>query len=225
MAKPKITFKTKLHPLSWVTVRGQGKLKKEDPRKPLDKEDPSSYNYCATVTLTPEQAKEYIATLDKFWRENKPSGVGKQKYDVVKEEFKYVLDAEGKKKKDADDEPIKEATGKWTMMAKTLTEWPDGKPNLVKLLGSNGKELPAGHGLEGGCGDGTMGILHCSVGINDFSDNEGLQIYLNGVQIKDSTYTEYSGGNEVNADEIDDDVAETDVDDGAPAASDPKPDV
>ena len=222
MAKAKMNFKTKLHPLSWVTVRGQGKLKKEDPKKPLDKDDPSSYNYCGTVTLTPEMAEFYKKILDKFWRDNKPAGVGKQKYDVVKEEFKFDLDASGNKKLDGDDEPIKIATGKWTMMAKTLTEWPDGKPNVVKLLGSNGKPLPEGHGLESGCGEGTMGILHCTVGINDFSDNEGLQIYLNGVQIKDSTYTEFVGGNEVDADEIEDDVEDADVESEDPNQDGPE---
>lgn len=210
-----MAFKTKLHPLSWVNVRGQGKLKKEDPKKPLDKEDPSSYNYVATVTITAKEADEYKKILDKFWRDNKPQGVGKQKYEVVKEEFRKVLDADGKPVLDEDEEQVKEPTGMWTIMAKTLTVWPDNKPNIVKLLGSNGKELPEGHPLENGCGEGTMGILHCSVGINDYADNEGLQIYLNGVQIKDSTFTEFTGGVEIDASEIEDDVADTEVDDGS----------
>jgi len=219
MSKAKLSGqKTPLLPLSWVTTRGQGKMKKNDPLKPLDENDPSSYNYCATVTMSKEQAESIKKVFDKFWRENKPAGVGKQKYEVVKEEFVKVLDAEGKPKVDEDDEPIKEATGKWTMLAKTLTVWPDGNTNVVKLLGSNGSELQEGHALEKGCGDGTMGILHYSVGINNFADNEGLQVYLNGVQIKDSSFTEYTGGDaEINADSIDDDVAEADVPDTTPS--------
>jgi hypothetical protein len=212
MSKVKLTGqKTPLLPLSWVSVRGDGKLKKDAE----DNKEPQNYIYCATVTMSKAQAETIKKTLDKFWRENKPAGVGKQKYDVVKEEFIKKLDAEGKPMLDEDDEPIKEATGNYTMMAKSLTVWPDGKPNVIKLLGSNGKELMEGHPLENGCGQGTEGIIHYSVGINGWDSNEGLQIYLNGVQIKESTFTEYTGGDaDIHAEAIEDDVADADVEDG-----------
>jgi len=211
MAKPKMNLKTPLAPLSWVNVRGTGKLKMD---KEPDSTDANDFNYTATVTLTPAQAEPLKKKLDEFWRKNKPKGVGKQKYDILKEETKFVIDDAGEKLKDADDEPIKEKTGMWTITAKTMTVWPDGKPNVIKLLGSNSKLLQDGHDLEAGCGEGTMGIIHGSIGINGYSNNEGLQFYLNGVQIKDSTYTEYSGGSDIDADELEDDVVETEVQDG-----------
>jgi len=208
MAKPKLTFKTPLAPLSWVTTRGTGKLKKDKP----DDKDPINYNYTATVTLTETQAKEIEAKFNKFWRDNKPSGVGKQKYELVKKEMIKVLDAKGEPALDADDEPIKEHTGMYTLQAKTLTQWPDGKPNHIILQGSNGKPLAEGHPIEGGCGEGTMGILKGSIGINAYNDNEGLQFYLQAVQIKDSTYAEYTGGDTVDEDTIDDEgVNDTDI--------------
>ena len=211
MAKIKLTGKTPLLPLSWVSVRGDGKLKKDAE----DNHESQNYIYCASVTMDLATATKIKKGLDNFWKENKPNGVGKQKYEVIKEEFTKVMDSDGKPKLDEDDEPIKVATGNWTMMAKTMTQWPDGKPNIVKLLGSNGQVLPEGHKLEEGCGQGTMGILHYTVGINGYNDNEGLQIYLNGVQIKDSTFTEYTGGGaEIHADEIDDDVADATIEDG-----------
>lgn len=208
-AKAKLVGKTKLLPLSWVSVRGNGKLKKDAE----DNGNPENYIYCATVTMDEKTATELKAEFDKFWRENKPNGVGKQKYDVIKEELVKVLDEHGKPVLDDEDEPVRKPTGKFVMMAKTMTTWPDGNPNVVKLLGSNGKELPVGHPLEKGCGEGTMGIIHYAVGINAFKDNEGLQVYLNGVQIKDSTFVEYvGGGNEINADEIEDDVVDVEAD-------------
>ena len=72
-----------------------------------------------------------------------------------------------------------------------------------------------------------MGIIHYSVGINDFSDNEGLQVYLNAVQIKDSTFTEFTGGGaQIDADEIEDDVVDTSVaEDAAPAEGETGPDI
>ena len=210
MAKAKMTFKTPLLPLSWVSVRGHGKLKKDQE----DNQLPENYNYTATVTLTKEQADVIIKKFAEFWKDNKPKGVGKQKYDLVKEEFIKVLGDDGKPLLDAEDEPIKEATGMYTLQAKTVTQWPkDAKPNIIKLMGSNGEILQEGHKLEDGCGEGTMGIIHGSIGVNDYNDNEGLQFYLNGVQIKDSSFAEYTGGgNEINADAIDDeDVAETEI--------------
>ena len=220
MAKAKLNFKTPLAPLAWVSVRGKGKLKMD---KDPNSEDPNDYNYTATVTLSKAQATPIIDALTTFWRDNKPKGVGKQKYSIVKEEFIKKTDANGKVLKDADDEPIKVSTGNYIMQAKTMTKWPDGNPNIIKLLGSAGQELPAGHPLEDGCGQGTMGIIHGSIGINSYSGNEGLMFYLNGIQIKESTYKPYSGGG-IEADSIDDDVAPADVPDTQPQGAD-KPNI
>lgn len=209
MSKAKQTFKTPLLPLFYVSVRGQGKLK-------MDAEDnglPENYQYCATVKMDKATAEKLNKTVDKFWRDNKPQGVGKRKYELIKEEMVKVLDDAGKPKLDEDDEPIKEATGLWTLQAKTITHWPkDGKPNIVKMLGSSGKPLAEDHPLGEGCGEDTLGIIHGTLGINAYSGNEGVQFYLNGIQIKESTYTEYAGS-DIDADEIEDDVADTTIED------------
>lgn len=202
-------FKTKLVPIAWVNVRGRGKLK----MKKEDNGDPDNYNYTATAILDKDTAEEYTKIFNKFWRENKPDGVGKQKYDLVKPETRYVLDSDDNVVKDEDDEPLREPTGRYTLQAKTLTQWPDGKPVEVKLLGSNGKPLPEGHYLEAGCGEGTMGIIHGSLGVNAYDGNEGLMFYLSGVQIKESTFTPYEA-NDIEAEDIeDDDLGEPDEED------------
>lgn len=209
MAKVKQTYKTPLLPLSWVTVRGEGKLKKKN--KP---EDPDQHNYLATVTFPDEPSMlKAKAVFDKFWRENKPKGIGKQKYELIKPVMVPTLDDKGKEMFDEDDEIIKHHNGQYTLTAKTATTWPDGNTKVVKLLGSNGKELPEGHKLENGCGIGTLGIIHGTLSINEYEGNEGLQLFLNGVQIKDSSFVEYVGGDGLDeVEEIEDDVADAEVD-------------
>ena len=211
MANAKLTFKTPLLPLSWVNITGQGKLKmNKDPNST----DPKDYNYTATVTYPDEEAmKKDKAIFDKFWRENKNAGLTKQNYDMFKPEMEEVLGADGKPTFDADDAKIKKATGRWTLAAKTITHWPkDGKQNVVKVLRANGNPLQLGEKI---IGEGSIGVLHGSLGINAFPGNEGLAFYLDAVQLK--KFVEYTGGSEVHADDLgDDDLG--DLDDGIDAA-------
>ncbi len=214
MANAKLTFKTPLSPLSWVNVRGQGKLKMNAD----DNGEPSNYQYVAMATLTKEQADKLQVKVDNFWKDNKPKGIGKRKFEVIKEESVKVLDDAGKPKLDADDEPIRKKTGMYTVQAKTITHWPkDGKSNVIKVLGANGETLGEEHAaIADGIGNGTEGIIHGSLGISSYSGNEGVVFYLSGVQIKDSTL-KAGGGDEIEADEIEDDVAETTVTGEMPA--------
>lgn len=213
MAKQaKQTFKTPLAPLMWVNVRGQGKLRMNAD----DNGDPANYQYVAQAVLTEKQAEALNKTIDEFWRKNKPKGVGKRKFELVRKEMVKVLDSEGKPKLDADDEPIKEETGNYVIQAKTMTQWPDGKPNIVKVLGSDGRVLPDDHpAVADGIGNGTEGIIHGSLGISNYAGNEGCVLFLNGVQIKESTLTSPSS-DDIEAEAIDDDVADTDVEADGP---------
>jgi len=207
MAAPKQTFKTPLVPLEWVNVRGQGKLRMNAD----DNGDPNNYQYVATGILTKEQADVLNKTVDAFWRKNKPSGVGKRKFELIKEETKVVKDAEGKPVLDEDDEPVKEKTGNWIVQAKTNTVWPDGKANLPKILGSNGKPVSDEHAaVTDGIGNGTLGIIHGTLGITAYSGNEGVVFFLSGVQIKESTL-KAAGSDDIEAEELEDDVADTTV--------------
>ncbi len=198
MAATKIQFKTPLLPLSWVQVTGQGKLKMNAD----DDGDPKNYTYTATVTY-PDEASMKVdkARFDTFWRENKPQGCTKQNYDMFKPEMVADLDAQGNEQHDADDALIKKPTGRWTLAAKTLTHWPkDGKQNVVKVLRANGDRLELGDKV---IGEGSIGIIHGSVGINAYSGNEGLAFYLNAIQLK--KFVEYTGGDDVEAEDIGED--------------------
>ena len=198
MANAKFTFKTPLLPLAWVSITGSGKLKMN---KDSNSEDPKDYNYTATV-IYPDEAsmKADKARFDKFWRENKPQGCTKQNYDMFKPEKVPTLDDAGKEQFDEDDAIIKHETGRWTLAAKTLTQWPDGKPNVIKVMRGNGDKLNLGDRI---IGEGSIGVIHGSVGINAYSGNEGLAFYLTAIQLK--KFVEYTGGDEVEADNLGED--------------------
>jgi len=219
MATPKLSFKTPLLPINWVNIEGQGKLKRNKDSKSTDSKD---YNYTATVTYPDKAAMEVDkAIFDKFWRENKPAGLTKQNYTMFKPERVPTLDEAGKEQKDADDAIIKHETGRWTLAAKTLTQWPDGKPNIVKVLRANGQPLNLGGKT---IGEGSVGILHGSIGINAFAGNEGLAFYLDAVQLK--KFVEYSRAGEVHADDLGDDEGMDDLDmDVADVSDNAKPEV
>ncbi len=195
MAQIKLQFKTPLLPLSWVSITGQGKLK----MNAEDNGDPSNYSYTATVTYPDEKSmQEDKKKLDAFWRENKPQGCTKQGYEMFKPEMVADLDKDGNEQHDEDDALIKKATGRWTLAAKTLTHWPkDGKQNKVKVLRANGDILSLGDKI---IGEGSIGIIHGSVGINAYSGNEGLAFYLNAIQLK--KFVEYTGGDDVETEDL-----------------------
>jgi len=176
----KFTFKTPLAELCWVNITGQGKLK-YDPENKLDKNDTASYQYTATVRLTKEQAEPLIAQLKAFWKDNKPTGATKMQYDTVKEEMEPVLDKDGKPTEDEEGAPIETPTGFYLLAAKTVTHWPDGKRNIIKVLRGNGQPLNLG---TKEIGDGSVGVIHGTMGINAFKGNEGINFYLTAVQLK-----------------------------------------
>ena len=205
MAQVKLNFKTPLLPLEWVSITGNGKVKmNKDPNS----ENPKDFNFTASVVYPDEETmKKDKAIFDKFWRDNKPQGLTKQNYTMFKPEMKPVLDAAGNEQKDEDDAIIKAETGKWLLAAKTLTQWPDGKANRVKILRGNGNPLDLGDTL---IGNGSIGVIHGSLGINAFAGNEGLAFYLNAIQIK--KLVKYTEADAVAADDLGDDEGMDDVD-------------
>jgi len=218
LAQIKKTFKTPLLPLSWVNIAGTGKLK----MNAEDNGEPSNYNYTATVIYPDEESmKKDKVIFDTFWRENKPKGCTKQNYSMFKEEMAPDLDAQGNEQHDEDDALIKKATGRWTLAAKTITHWPkDGKPNKIKVLRANGNPLDLGDKV---IGDGSIGVIHGSIGVNAYAGNEGLAFYLNAVQLK--KFVEYTGSDDVETDDLGDDEGLEDVEMDTADVSNDIPDI
>lgn len=205
MAQPKLTYKTPLVPLNYAHISGQGKLR-YDPENKLNKDDATSYNYTITCFLTQEQADAANAEFKKFWNDNKPAGCTKQKYELIKPVMEPTLDAEGKEQKDDDGAVIKHETGMYSLEAKTNTVWASGDANNVKVMRANTQPLNLGKKV---IGEGSLGVIHGSIGISAFKGNEGLAFYLTTVQLK--KFVEYTGGGEVNADELGDDEGMDDL--------------
>ncbi len=218
MAQPKLTFKTPLLPLEWVSITGKGKVKMN--KDPLS-EDSKDFYFTASVVY-PDQAtmEKDKAIFDKFWRENRPAGCTKQSYTMFKPQMLPVLDAEGKPQEDEDGAVIKKETGKWLLSAKTLTQWPDGKPNRVRILRGNGNPLDLG---DKQIGNGSIGVLHGSVGINSYPNNEGLAFYLNAIQLK--KFEEYTAADDIAADDLGEDEGMEGVDIDTADVSKDKPEV
>ena len=205
MSKVKLNFKTPLLELAYVSITGTGKLKMNKE----DNQDPANYNYTATVIYPDEVSMNKDKVIfDKFWRENKPAGCTKQSYSMFKPEKVPTLDADGNEQKDEDDAVIKHETGRWLLSAKTITHWPrDGKQNTIKVLRANGNPLQLG---EKQIGNGSIGVIHGSLGINGYSGNEGLAYYLDAVQLK--KFVEREEGGTVKADDLGGDEGMDDLD-------------
>jgi len=184
MAKNYLTFATPLGTLEWVTITGTGK-KRYDPTNKLD-DSPKNFQFSANLIMTKDEADIIVAELLKFWREFKPAGATKQTYDLVKEVMVPVLDAAGKPTLDEDGAKITKANGKWMITAKTgVLGWKD-KPTVIETFRPNldkyGKLVPLNLGNKE-IGNGSTGVIHGKIGINDFGGNEGLMFYLNGIQL------------------------------------------
>lgn len=196
MAKAaKMNFKTPLAELAWIAIDGEGKLKYG-----MDGSNGAEdYIYTATAILNEEQAKATEKIIKDFWKNNKPAGATKMSWDLVKPEMEPVLDANGKEQLDEDGEVIKKPTGRYTMMAKTVTQWPDGKPNKIKVLRANGAPINLG---DTKIGNGSIGVIHGQLGISGTATNRGVSFYLNAIQLKKLVpYT----GDEVEADDLGED--------------------
>ena len=184
MAKDYLTFTSPLGTLEWVTITGTGK-KKYDPTNALT-DEPKNFQYTANLIITEEEAKKLTAEFLKFWREFKPAGATKQTYDIVKPVMVNVLDAAGKPTVDEDGAKVMKPNGKWMITAKTgVLGWKD-KPTVVNVYRPNldkfGKLVPLDLG-DKEIGNGSTGVIHGKIGINGFGGNEGLMVYLNGIQL------------------------------------------
>jgi len=193
MAKPTLNFRTPLCELRWVNISGEGKFKL-DPEGKLDKNDRANYQYVATAIMTESQAEPVIKQLKEFWRNNKPAGATNQKYDIVKPSMVKVLDEKGEPVLDDEGAPLleQEVNDKgeklYSMLFKTSVVWPDGKPQVIKVLRANGNPLNLG---DKKIGNGSIGVIHGTIGVNGFKGNEGLLAFLKAIQLK--KFVEYTG--------------------------------
>lgn len=150
--------------LQWVYITGEGRANKQ-----------GKFKYQASVVLDTSVAKPFTDAIDAYWKENKPAGAkkpatcGYRPYSVKSSE----VDEDG-------DAIYSDVAGKTEIFFATGTTWPDGK--LKKIRTYNAKARPVQLG-DKRVGNGSIGSLAGNMAIYDVSGNQGVNLYLEGVQI------------------------------------------
>tara|TARA_R110000851_G_scaffold14313_3_gene48478 strand:- start:2260 stop:2907 length:648 start_codon:yes stop_codon:yes gene_type:complete len=182
-------YKSPKAPLVWVKITGDGE---EDMQGRL--------KFLASTVLTEEQKNTLEATLDAFWKENKPKGCKKMKSNGISKEMRKTEET------DEDGDAIKEPTGNYLLQMKTNATWPDGNANKIKIYNAKGNPVQLG---DTKIGNGSVGRLAGAYDIYAVTDkqgnvtNAGITFYLNGIQI--SKLEEYKADDvEFEADEDED---------------------
>jgi hypothetical protein len=175
MANASLKVVTPNGALKYCTITGQGRPKLKAKGK---------FVYQASVIVTKDQAKEFKKIVDEFFQENKPSG-----YKKDTPANKIIRDIEGDKKNKL-----------ITFSTNTVFEV-DGEEQKTKIKIKNSKnqerELPEGVSI----GDGSKGAISGKLAIYGDSDDAGVSMFLNAVQI--TKFVEYKSDDGFEA--VDDD--------------------
>jgi len=170
--------------LEWVFITGKGK-------KDLNDND----RFVASVVLDEDSdaCKAFMEKIENFWEENKPKG----SKDPKSLGFKILEDDEGN------------STGRVSFNFWTGTVFPDGSAKVVKTFNAKGAEVSLGNKK---IGNGSRGRIGGAMGIYDNGKAaRGVTLYLNSIQL--SKFKEFTGGDNFDAIDEDEDDAFEGVDD------------
>lgn len=151
--------------LEWVFVNGDG-------RDQSEKKDGSKMQKTATLVLQKDsaEAKDLIIKIKGAWELYKADTAAIKSATQPKSlGYKAIKDAD---------------TGADTDMLafqfKTNSFFPDGKPNKVKVYNAKGKVVDMGETI---IGNGSIGVIHGSMGGYTFTGTYGISLYLTAVQV------------------------------------------
>lgn len=194
MAKPSLKINTPVGNLDWVFINGNVK-------QDLNGND----RYSASLTLPEDsaEAKQFIAALEDFWKENKPKTARKAKsigvYYRVKDLVKSAELGTDKFTQVSITAPYDESefqkTGEIIVNAWTGITWPDGKEKVITTLNAKGAKVALG---DKKIGPGSIGRLGVAAGIYENGANVGVTLYLNAIQL--AKFVAYEGGDETMGD-------------------------
>jgi len=164
--------------LRWVTIQGDGVENMS-----------GRMQYKADVVLDPsnnEVHKKFIASIDKFWANNKPKGFKKKPKSLGYYFCDKVLDKDGEPTKNDEDEFIYNNEGKVSVSFKTSTTYPDGKTKKVKTRNAKGSEVNLGESL---IGNGSAGYIAGAMDIYAVKNpkgglqSAGVTFYLDEIKL------------------------------------------
>ena len=171
--------------LKWAFVTGQGKETEKNSNK---------YKYQVVVSVDEADAKEAIAHIDNFWKENRPKG---SKANPKTSAYKYE-----------EDEETGERTGKVYFGMSTVTKFPSGDAKIIKIFTAKKpvREVQLG---DKKIGDESIGRGMGTLAIYEYNGSFGTTLYLDAISL--SSFKPYVGG--VDADSVveDDDAEDIDL--------------
>ncbi len=171
----KESFTTPRGQLKWAFVTGDGRKGK----------------YSVVVSVPEALAKEAIATIDNFWKDNRPK---QSKPRPKTTGYKYE-----------EDDETGERTGNVYFSMSTGTMFPSGDAKVIKLFTA---KAPVREVQLGGkkIGEGSIGRGMGTLAIYEFEGSYGTTLYLDALSL--SKFVEYIGGVDSNDVEVDEDAEE-----------------
>jgi hypothetical protein len=179
-----IPFKTPKGEFTFVIINGEGHANQK-----------GKLQYKASVVLDPADPKciAFKKLIDDFWAENKPKGAKKPNTCGYRPHTVKSTEC------DEDGDPIYEETGKLEFYSSTGTTWPDGSKKVIRVYNSKAKEVDLGTKKVG---NGSVGYIAGNLDVYDVAGNQGVNLYLDAIQI--TKFVEYVAGPNFNVDDDED---------------------
>ena len=159
--------------LKWAFVTGEGRKDK----------------YSVVVVVPEAEAKEQIAYIDNWWKENKPKQAKPRPKSTG---YKYE-----------EDEETGERTGNVYFSFSTATTWPSGDPKEIKIFTAKKPVTQVSLGTKK-IGDASLGRAIGTLAIFEYEGAYGTTLYLDAISL--SKFVEYVGGVDASQVEEDDDA-------------------
>lgn len=166
--------------LEWVTIDGEGKENLS-----------GKLQYVANLVI--EADNPIVATIEKFWKDNKPAGFKK----LAKSNGLYPHKVDSGKK-DEDGKAIYEEDGKLYLAFKTGTTFPDDSVKKIQIYNAKAKKVTLPPEVK--IGNGSIGAISGAMGIYESKTpkgalvDAGVTLYLDAIQIhKLEEYTTDAG--------------------------------
>lgn len=151
--------------LTWVFVKGEG-------RNSAEAGKPAKMQKMATLELhkDSDEAKGLMAQIDATWEQYKAETAAIKSATQPKSlGYKLVKDPDTGAETDT-----------MAFQFKTNSFFPDGKPNNVKTYNAKGQEVQMGETI---IGNGSIGVIHGSMGGYTYTGTYGISLYLTAVQV------------------------------------------
>lgn len=151
--------------LSWVFIKGDG-------RNTAEAGKPEKLQKMATLELhkDSDEAKGLIEQINAVW----------ELYKAETAAIKPATQPKSLGYKPVKDKDTGADTDTLAFQFKTNSFFPDGKPNNVKVYNAKGQEVQMGETI---IGNGSIGVVHGSMGGYTYTGSYGVSLYLTAVQV------------------------------------------